>query len=132
MVENDAETAPILSKNQRRALVAMLRCPTIAAAAREVGLGETTLWRYLRDPVFAEALIERQRIVLKTTTTALVGLSELANEALYEILSDTEAPASVRARVALGIWQHRQDAVELVLLEERLAALEERLTEGAR
>jgi len=126
MAENDTKTGTTLNRNQGRALGAMLQCPTIAAAARQAGLSERTLWRYLRDPAFSEALIERQRMILKTTTTALVALSELANETLHGILSDDKVAASVQARVALGIWQHRQAAVELVTLEERLAALEQK------
>jgi len=126
MAENDTKTGTTLSANKRRALAAILRCPTIAAAARQAGLSERTLWRYLQDPAFSAALIERQRIILKTTTTALVGLSELANETLDKILRDDKVSASVRARVCATIWQHRQGAVELVVLEDRVAALEQK------
>jgi hypothetical protein len=113
-----------LSRNQERALEAIIQTPTIADAARVCGMGERTLWRYLKDEAFSEALKARQDEVIRTTTAAMVGLSSKAVEALAAILDDPKAPVSVKARVALGWLRQVRETVEWRDLIERVAMLE--------
>ena len=83
-----------LSTNQRRALVALLSHGTIAEAAETAGLGERTVQRYLRDPVFKAELHARQDEIISATTAALAGLSQEAIKALgrsLAILTDQAA-----------------------------------------
>ena len=58
----EAETAP-LKPSQARAVVALLREPTVAKAARHVGVNERTLRRWLADPGFRAALDDARREV---------------------------------------------------------------------
>ena len=43
-----------LSRNQERAISALLVHPTMTQAADAAGVGEVTLWRWLRIPTFKE------------------------------------------------------------------------------
>jgi hypothetical protein len=118
-----------LNYNQKQALRALMRSPSVAAAARVCGLSERTLWRYLADEEFKAELSERQSKETTALSAALAGLSSTAIETLAELMDDPEAPASVRARVALGTLKERRDVIELSELEERLAAVERLLEE---
>jgi AcrR family transcriptional regulator len=113
-----------LNRNQKRAIPALLQTSTVADAARVCGLSERTLWRYLNDEEFNEALRKRQDDVIRSTTAALVGLSSDANSVLRDLMMDKQVSASVRARVALGIKRLVHEAVELQDVVSRLEALE--------
>ena len=49
-----------LTHRQSRAIECLASSPTIAYAAKRAGVGRTTLYRWLKDPVF-KAACERQR-----------------------------------------------------------------------
>ena len=51
-----APSAEALKPVQRRAILALLECPTVAEAAEAVGKSERTLFRWLRDPLFRACL----------------------------------------------------------------------------
>lgn len=76
-----------LSTNQRKALEALLIYSTIRDAADAAGLGETTVYRYLRDAGFKAELRQRQDEILAATTAALAGLSAAAVQALRDALA---------------------------------------------
>jgi len=109
-----------------------MRTATVAAAARRAGLSERTLWRYLSDAEFKQALRERQDKATSALGAALTGLSDKAIETLTELLEDTETPPSVQARVALSVVKQRGDLIELADLSERISRLEEKWLEGKR
>ena len=115
----------VLNRNKLRAIEALLACPTVAEAARMCGLTERTLHNYLSDKEFKAELSKHQGEVVRAGTAALVGLSSESNKVLLELLTDGTVPASVRARVALGIKQHIANALELQDIIERLEALED-------
>ena len=126
MAEFDTKSVQ-LSANQRKALEALLRCPSVAQAARTCGLSERTLWRYLSDDVFVSELRTRQDRALLAVTVSLSGMSSTAVEALADLLDDDETPASVKARVALGWLAERRRTVELGDLVQRVTDLESSL-----
>ena len=118
-----------LTTNQTRALDSLMNAPSVAAAARQCGLSERTIWRYLSDDGFKSELRARQDLTIAATAAALTGLSGEAVKALRDLLNDPECPPSVRARVALGALKARRDAAELDDLAERVQALEDALNE---
>ena len=122
-----AENGTSLSRNEMKAIRALLTEATIKDAAKAAGLGERTINRYLRDPDFRAELRRRQDEIIAATSAALVGLSGDMVAELHRIVHDENASASVKARVALGWLQQARDTVELHSLAERVAALEERL-----
>lgn len=119
-----------LSANQKRALVALLTCPSVAAAAEAVGLSERTLYNYLANDVFKTELRKRQDQAIAATTAALVGLSGEAVKVLRDILADPDATNAVKCRVALGWLREKREAVELQDLAARVSALEEQILRG--
>lgn len=113
-----------LTTSQRKAIEALLSSPSIRRAALTAHLGERTLYRYLSNDQFRAELRRRQDAVLSQVTSALVGLSGEAVEALHDVLNDAEASDSVRVRAALGWLKEKRETVELQDLVERVSALE--------
>ena len=116
-----------LNKNQRRALAALLAETTIRDAAKAAGLGETTLYRYLRDPDFRAELQARQSELIAAAVASLAGLTGDAVGTLRAAMADPNATTSAKVRAASLILDHVQKLTTFAELETRLAALEARL-----
>lgn len=113
-----------LSPKQEKALAALLALGEVKAAAQQAGVGETTLWRWLKDDAFAAAYRDGRRRLLEATASRLTADSAAASQALREIAEDRTAPASARVAAARAIIEHSIKAVEVLDLEPRLKEIE--------
>lgn len=120
-----------LSVNQRKAIKALLAAPSVAAAARQCGLSDRTLWHYLEDDTFKAELREMQDKATVALAAGLAGLSGEAVQALHDLLTDAKTPASVKQRAALGWLRETRQTVELGDLVERVKKLEDTQNEFA-
>lgn len=118
---------PELSRNQTKALAALLSHPSVATAAQACGLSERTLFNYLADQDFKAELRRRQGKILAATTAALVGLSSQAVETLLEVMNDPGATPATRRKAAQSWLYQARQAVTLTDLADRVEALEEKL-----
>ena len=115
-----------LTAKQQKALDALLRGCTQEAAAREAGVSRRTLGRWLTQNVaFQQALRSAEQEALKRIHRRLVGLAENACDALARALQGEAQPAQVRA--ADVVLARLMPLRELVEIEERLKALEEKV-----
>jgi hypothetical protein len=116
-----------LNKRQKRVLAALLTCSTARATAKQADVCEKTVYRYLEDPAFKQALRARQDQVIAAAVAALSGLAGDAIDTLRGTLANKETTAGVRVRAALGILDHVQRLTTFADLEQRLAELEAKL-----
>ena len=110
-----------LTARQTRALAALLAHPTLSAAAKASGVGESTLRRWLREPAFAAEFRRLRREALGGAVTALHQLSTAAALALGEALACDHAGTRVRA--ALGILDQARALGESLDLAEQVEDL---------
>jgi hypothetical protein len=103
----------------------------VALAAKKAGIGERTLWRWLKDPVFADACNKARADVVSRGVARFQHLFDRTPEVLAGILDDSEAPASVKLAAVRAVWEITKDGRFLLDFEERLGHLET-LMEGAR
>lgn len=122
MIENER-----LSAKQTRAIDALLVAPTIRAAAKAAKVSEATLWRWLNEPAFDRAYREIREKLLKTTITALQARGNQAVQTLVDVMEDALSPAGSRVQAARAILELSIKSRELIEMEERLRAIEERL-----
>lgn len=113
-----------LSTNQKKALVALLHCSTVAQAAETCGLTERTLFAYLANPTFKAELRKRQDQAIAAATSALSGLAGTAIDVLRSVLEDPDASHACKVRAALGVLDQRRKSTELDDLAARLSDLE--------
>ena len=109
---------------RERAIAALLSAPTLAEAAKKVGLSKATLHRWTKETAFTAALRAARREVVDATIGRLQFVTTAAVTALHDALT-CDAP-TVRVSAARAILEFSFRSVELMDLEERLSALEQR------
>ncbi len=115
------------SRKQQQAISALLTHSTIKAAAKATGIANITMWRWLQLPQFQAEYRAARRQVVELAITRLQHATGTAVAALTKNL--TCGQPSVEVRAALGILDQAIKAVEILELEGRLTAMEERIDE---
>ena len=116
-----------LNPSQEQALIALLSESTIAAAAKKAGVGERTLYTWLKEPAFADAYREARREAVRQAVARLQRGSSDAVDALTSIVRNKRMRASTRVAAASKILELAIKAVELEDIEARLAVLEQHM-----
>lgn len=119
-----------LSAKQQRALSALLTSKTVGEAALATGLGERTIYRWLTEPAFRQALSAAEGVLIDAATRRLLQLQTAALDVFESLLAkDAEVSASVQLRAATAATDYLLKLRELRDIEQRLQALEQRFTE---
>ena len=119
------------TRKQDQAIAALLVYPTIPAAAKAVGVGETTLWRWLQRDDFQDAYRLAKREAVAQAIAQLQRASGEAVKALSDVMNDPIAPASARVSAAKTILEMAVKGIELEDLAARVEELE-KVAEQAR
>ena len=117
-----------LSRKQDQAIIALLQMTTIGEAAKQAGIGEATLWRWLQLPEFQARYRGAKRQAVAQAIARLQQASSEAVETLQRVMNDTETSASARVSAAKIVLDAALKGSELEDLSARLEQLE-RLTE---
>lgn len=118
-----------LTTKQRRAIAALLTERTIGAAAATAGIGERTLHRWLDDPTFRAALGAAETAAIDAATRLLIGLQDRAVQTFADVLDSPTTAAAARLRAAHGVLDYALKLRELRNVEQRLVALEKKISE---
>jgi transposase-like protein len=115
-----------LTRKQDETIAVLLTVPTIAQAARQVGVGERTLFRWLRqDPAFQAAYREARRQAVQHAIARIQQATSTAVTTLEGVMRDPDKPSSSRVSAARAVLELALKAVELEDLEARVSALEQ-------
>jgi hypothetical protein len=107
------------------AIQALLSHTSIPEAAKTVGIGDKTLWRWLQREDFQIELKSARRELVQHASTQLQRSMVEAVTTLRTVMNDAESPASVRVSAARAVLDMGYNSIEAEALEERLAALEQ-------
>lgn len=119
------------SAAKEKALAALIAQPTLALAASQAGIGERTLYRWLReDTAFQAEYLALRRQLVSNATFQLQKAGNNAVSALTRVMNDPGAPASARVAAARAVLEMSYKALEIDDLEARIAALEARAGAG--
>lgn len=120
-----------LTPRQHKAIAALLVAPTVQGAATIAGVGERTLYRWLKEQAFLLALRDAERAAVEAAGRRLLVLQEAAVATFERLLDErVDVPDSVRLRAAQAVLDNFFRLRELQTNEERLAELE-RLVYGS-
>ena len=112
--QNDPEENHGLTRRQLYAMPYLLVAPTLAEAARMAHVGRTTLWRWLKDPIFR---MDLERLRSEASNLAREEFQGLMPKALYVLAQLMEHPDwKVRLRsvqVALSVGLEANDLKEI-------------------
>ena len=113
-----------LTVKQHKVLLGLLNCAGITEAAQWAKVGESTVYRFLRDPVFRGHYCQMRREQVQQSITRLQQAAGGAVTTLVTITTDPTALASTRVSAARTILEMTFKATEMESLEERLSQLE--------
>lgn len=118
-----------LTTPQQQSILALLREPSIAAAAASAGVGQRTLHRWMRLDHFEEAyrMARREAFVQAIGLTQRSSASAVAT--LLRIMHDPKVTASARVTAATNILKFARESIELDDLAVRLVRLERSMSE---
>ena len=114
-----------LTKNQTRAVKALLEHRTIEAAAQAVGIADRTLYRWLDDSVFRTALSAAEGAAIDKVTRRLITLATTALDAISDVMTHpAQRGASNKRLAAQALMDQLMKLRELRNIEQRLCTLE--------
>ena len=104
----------VLSSRQQGALPVIAAAPSIAQAARDCRLSESTIRRWLRDPVFAEELDLLRQEYAGQVSQQCLGLLLRGMNVLAEAMDDPDRALRLRAtRYAMTFAVHLHESMKL-------------------
>ena len=112
-----------LTTKQRAAVVALLTTGDATKAAATAGVSRQSLYRWMGQDAFKQALRQAEGEALRGLARQLAGLGDAAAEALRDAL-DQSQPIGVRLRAADLVASRGPVLLELVDLLGRIEALE--------
>ena len=113
-----------LSSKQRKAVEALLSTGEVTSAAQQLGINRATLYRWLGEPAFVEAVRAAEAQALDDLSRMLVRLGRTAAGTLAKAMSDAATPMTVKVRAADATLGRLLQLRELATLEARVAELE--------
>jgi phage terminase small subunit len=116
-----------LNPKQRSFLTALLACGEVKAASEAAGIARDSAYRYLKDPVFQEALRAAETETIKEVSRGLTRIAKKALRVIDAALDDPEASVGEKLRAADMVLNRLIQIRELSDLEERLISLEARI-----
>jgi transposase-like protein len=118
-----------LSGKQLQAIPALLATASVAAAAEQVDVDPSTLYRWMQDPAFAAALTRARRDTLAQATARLSALAVAAVEVLAAVMLNPKIGAQTRVTAAGKLLDLAYRAAEQDLVLDRIEALERQYEE---
>ena len=113
-----------LTRKREQAISALLTAPTVGDAAEVVGIGSSTLHRWLHEVEFRAAYLTARREIVGHTTAMLQQVSARAVVCLVEIMEHKENPPSSRVAAARAVLDLAYRGLEMEDLSARLDRLE--------
>jgi transposase-like protein len=127
MKKNGGETKGHGEKFGRKkddAIAALLSHRSVDDAARAVGLNPSTLLRWLQKPEFRAEYRKARREAVGQTTARLQQATGAAGAIVLKLMTDPNAPASVRLRAAECVLDRAIKSLEMEDMEDRISELE--------
>ncbi|MBP2639693.1 MAG: phage protein [Firmicutes bacterium] len=117
------------TRKQEVAIVALLMAPNIAEAAKQTGISESTLWRWLQNESFQQRYRKVKSAALGQAVAQIHAAASSAALTLKDIACSEENPASSRVSAAKSILELAFKSHETEDLEYRMAELEKIMEE---
>lgn len=118
------------TRKKEKAIAALLTTDTVEQAANVAGIAESTLYRWLKEPVFLEQYRKARKAAVDQAISTLQERANKAAKALIDIAEDQEMPPSTRVAAAREILQTSIKGVERDDFERRLEELERMVIRG--
>ena len=112
------------TRKMEAAIVALMTHRNTEEAARAVGIGATTLRRWLKDPEFDGEYRKARRAAFSQSIARLQQASGAAASTLLKIMVDPNAPTACCVRAADHVLDHATRGMEIEDILVRVSELE--------
>jgi len=126
-MKQNSTSEDVLAGKKLKAIEALIACDTIDEACTVSGVTRSTMYRYLKEPLFEKELKRAKRQLINRAVLRLQQSCRDAAIALAEICRDKEAPPSARVAAAREILASSLKAIEIEELEVRIEQLEQKI-----
>src|SRR5262245_59562738 len=116
-----------LSGKQAVFLQALMTCQTVKQAFEQAGVGNTTAYRWLHDPVFSAVYHQACTDVVRHAIRMVQSKAAQAFEVLSGLMLDEDRDPALRLKAAMYTLDMAHKALMAELYEERLTKLEAQL-----
>jgi hypothetical protein len=123
---------PKLTPKQEKAIAALLAHPTIKEAAAAVGIGESSILRWMGQDYFHSAYLEARRSAVQQAIARAQVITSDAMKVLHEVMQDTSQIGSTRVSAAKAAMDYAIRGIELEDHEQRLQEIERLLQDRNR
>jgi hypothetical protein len=127
MKQYETSEGESLTPKQQQAIGALLKEPTLEAAAKSAGIGRVTLWRWLQDEPFARAYTQARRESVRQSIARLQQVSSAAVDCLRDVMKSKDAQPAAKGSAAKAVLEFSLKAVELEDLAIRVEQVEKLL-----
>ncbi len=117
-------TPATLTSRQQQAIAAIIATGDVTVAAQSVGVNRATLYRWLRQPSFVQAVHAAEADAVEDLSRMLVRLGRTAVATLARAMNDPATPPATKVRAADATLSRLLQLRELATLEQRVSALE--------
>ena len=122
-MRRDATVSPLTSR-QQQAIQAIVATGDVTVAAQSVGVNRATLYRWMKQPSFVQAVHAAEADAVEDLSRMLVRLGRTAVATLARAMSDPATPPATKVRAADATLSKLLQLRELATLEQRVSALE--------
>lgn len=112
-----------LTPRRKKAIVSLLSCKNVPAAAIAAKIGERTLYRWMAEPEFKAALMSAEGDAIDQAARRLIIGQDQALDTLEDLMENANSER-VRREAANDWLTHLLKIRELRNVEQRLAELE--------
>jgi molybdenum-dependent DNA-binding transcriptional regulator ModE len=120
---------PKFPPKAEKVLTALLHHGAVRAAAKEAGVSEATVFRYLQDAEFQRRYRQARASAVDAAIALMQRLCSNAVTTLGTVMHDAEAPASARVSAARTILEQSIGGVELTELRQEVEEIKQMLAE---
>ena len=115
------------SRQIEQVIAALLSTATVRDAAKVAGVSETTVYRMMQDPVFAESYKQVRQQFVANALEGIQHLIGIASKTLLEIMEDPDAPTSSRVAACRTVLDMGLKSLETQAFSQRIADIERTL-----
>lgn len=120
------------SRKKEALICALLVEPTVEQAAKKVGIGTTTAFRWMQEPTFQDDYREARRMAVTQAISQIQQASTEAVQTLRNVMANEDAPPASKVSAAKTVLEMSLKAVELEDLATRIERLEHSVAQNGR
>jgi hypothetical protein len=128
-MDNYVDSGRKLTTLKRKAVQALVETDTIKAAAVQAGCAESSIYKWLKEPVFKYEVTKLENIIRDASGRILAKDSKKALEVIRDIMDDPKQGPPLRLRAAMAWFDYTLKTRDTSELEQRISALEVKFSE---